>query len=102
MQDQLDLFPDASVPYQTHSATSHAAAREIKPKAATRRQKVYAYLADRGAAGATDEEIQIALEMNPSTQRPRRIELIRLGRVIDSGERRETTSGRKATVWRAR
>jgi DNA-binding IclR family transcriptional regulator len=49
--------------------------------------------------GLTDEEMQRQLEMNPSTQRPRRIELARRGLVVDAGTRR-TASGRMATVWR--
>jgi transcription initiation factor IIE alpha subunit len=49
--------------------------------------------------GLTDEEMQLRLEMNPSTQRPRRIELARRGLVVEAGTRR-TASGRMATVWR--
>ena len=50
--------------------------------------------------GLTDEEMQRLLEMNPSTQRPRRIELARRGLVVECGTRR-TASGRMATVWKA-
>lgn len=63
------------------------------------RARVYAALLARGAFGATDEELQIALGMNPSTERPRRIELVERGRVRDSGARRLTRSGRRAVVW---
>jgi len=49
--------------------------------------------------GLTDEEQQRLLGMNPSTQRPRRIELARRGLVVEAGTRR-TASGRMATVWR--
>jgi transcription initiation factor IIE alpha subunit len=49
--------------------------------------------------GLTDEEMQTRLEMNPSTQRPRRIELARRGMVVEAGTRR-TSSGRMAVVWR--
>jgi hypothetical protein len=51
------------------------------------------------AAGMTDEEQQAALAMNPSTQRPRRIELVRRGLVVEAGTRK-TSSGRMAAVWR--
>jgi hypothetical protein len=51
--------------------------------------------------GLTDEQMQTYLGMNPSTQRPRRIELVRSGLVVDSGFKRPTRSGRDATVWRA-
>ncbi|NBW23185.1 MAG: hypothetical protein EBR82_86100, partial [Caulobacteraceae bacterium] len=49
--------------------------------------------------GLTDEEMQTRLGMNPSTQRPRRIELVRRGLVVECGTRR-TASGRMAVVWR--
>jgi transcription initiation factor IIE alpha subunit len=49
--------------------------------------------------GLTDEEMQTRLGMNPSTQRPRRIELARRGLVVEAGTRK-TASGRMATVWK--
>jgi hypothetical protein len=48
----------------------------------------------------TDEEMQVRLEMNPSTQRPRRIELVGMGLVVDSGTTRKTRSGRSAVAWK--
>jgi hypothetical protein len=42
------------------------------------------------------------LGMNPSTQRPRRIELCQRNLIVDSGTTRLTTSGRKAVVWKAK
>jgi predicted ArsR family transcriptional regulator len=50
-------------------------------------------------AGATDEEIAAALGLNPSTARPRRIELARRGLIVEAGTRK-TASGRMAVVWR--
>ncbi|NDC96009.1 hypothetical protein EB077_11945 [bacterium] len=50
--------------------------------------------------GLTDEEMQTRLGMNPSTQRPRRIELARRGLVVTCGVRK-TSSGRNADVWKA-
>jgi transcription initiation factor IIE alpha subunit len=87
-----------TLPYQPHSATSRAAAGRMIPKAGTDREAVLALLV-RKPAGLTDEEIQHALGINPSTQRPRRIELVRDGKVRDSGRVRKTTSGRDAAVW---
>ena len=49
--------------------------------------------------GLTDEQIQQYLDMNPSTQRPRRGELVAAGMLLDSGQTRPTTSGRPAVVW---
>ena len=78
--------------------TSRAAARSIQRLAPTLRHQVFEFLRGR-PQGATDEEIQLALNLNPSTERPRRIELQRTGMVRDSGRKRRTTSGRLATVW---
>lgn len=63
--------------------------------------RIYQWLVRRGAYGATDEEMQQELGLNPSTQRPRRVELVRRGLVVDAGHRRATRRGREATVWRA-
>jgi hypothetical protein len=86
-------------PAQPHSPASIAAAEAIAAKAWTLRAQVYGHLRECGWMGATDEEIQLALGMDPSTQRPRRVELVRQGLVRDSGAKRETRSGREAGVW---
>lgn len=85
-------------PAQKHSQTSVDAAVSIKPATGALRTKVFDYIRQCGVTGATDEEIQTALGMNPNTQRPRRVELVGLGRIKPSGTR-VTTSGRKAAVW---
>ena len=77
--------------------TSRLAAESIKPTASTLRAKVYAYIRDSG--GATDDEVQVGLNMNPSTQRPRRVELVEACLVRASAVRRKTRSGREAVVW---
>lgn len=84
--------------YQAHSETSRAAAQDIQPTASTLRAKVLEFIADRGELGATDEEVQLALDMNPSTQRPRRVELAERGLIEKRGQR-PTRSGRQAVVW---
>ena len=79
------------------SATSAAAADSLDGKTLNALQRrVYEFICRRPS---TDEEIANELEMNPSTVRPRRIELARRGLVVESGTRR-TSSGRMATVWR--
>lgn len=88
-------------PAQAHSATSVSAGESMEPRAGTLRGRVLDYIRECGATGATDEQIQIALGMNPSTQRPRRIELVRGSHIYDSGMTRPTLSGHAATVWRA-
>ena len=98
--EQLDF----SAPFQPASETSREAAKAIEGSGASLRAQLLAFLrleASQGWDGWTDEELQRVLPMNPSTERPRRIELVRLGLVEDSGEKRRTASGRLATVWRA-
>jgi len=89
------------LPFQNHSETSKLAAEEACSMARTLRERVYREIAARGQVGATDDELQVSLAMNPSTQRPRRIELVTACRVQDSGVKRKTRSGRLAVVWRA-
>lgn len=85
--------------YVSHSPASSQAAVAIEDRAGTLRRKVRDYLLNCGADGATDQEIQAALQMDPNTQRPRRIELVEARKVLDSGKQRKTLSGRAATVW---
>ena len=91
-----DLFDP---PAQRHSETSLGAAEAIRPSAASLRMKVLGFIVARGGDGATDPEIQAALRMEGSTQRPRRIELVDAGLVKDSGRTRKSASGRACVVW---
>lgn len=91
------LFDDP--PAQQHSPTSVAAAEAIAPVAATLRRLVLEAIAVAGADGLTDEEVIQKTGIQPSTARPRRIDLVRAGLVRDSRQTRKTTSGRSATVW---
>lgn len=94
----LPLFNQAP-PAQSHSRTSVDAAASIDSTTLTRLHRlVLEYLRSR-PEGATDEEIASGLGLNPSTERPRRIELARRGLVIEAGVRK-TASGRNANVWR--
>jgi len=88
----------ARAPSVNGSITSAAAADSLDATTLNAMQRrVLAYLEQHGPA--TDEEIATGLGMNPSTERPRRIELARAGLIAEAGTRR-TTSGRNATVWR--
>lgn len=88
-----------AAPSQSHSETSQDAARRIVPASVTLRARVLDSIRHAGSAGMTDDEIQTELKMNPSTQRPRRIELVAAGLVYDSLHTRPTASGREAVVW---
>lgn len=93
--DEPTLF---DLPYQHHSDTSRAAAMEAMADAPTWRGRVLRLLRE-AEGGLTDEEIQARLHMNPSTERPRRIELVNFGLVKDSGATKTTRSGRAAVIW---
>jgi hypothetical protein len=93
----LRLLP----PAVESSRTSLAAADAIQGRAASLRAQVLALL-QRHPEGLTDEAMQDALGMQGSTQRPRRVELVGLGLVVDSGRTAKTKSGRSASLWVAR
>ncbi len=79
-------------------ATSQQAYARIQGNMHNLRGQVFDFIRDWN--GSTDDEIQVGLEMNPSTERPRRGELFAQGLIEDSGTRRKTQSGRLAIVWR--
>ena len=94
----LPLFAKPA-PAQQHSITSMRAADSLDATTLNRlHRQVLAFLEAR-PDGATDEEMQAGLGMNPSTQRPRRIELARRGLIVKAGVRK-TRSNRNADVWR--
>jgi hypothetical protein len=82
------------------SVTSAQAADSLGPATLSALQRRVLALLEATPDGLTDEEMQTRLGMNPSTQRPRRIELVRRGLVVECGTRR-TASGRMAVVWSA-
>lgn len=99
MSESLDLFSYCP-PAQYRSPTSVEAAVKVEPRAGTLRRRVLDFL--RSVDGATDDEMQVALDMNPSTQRPRRVELVAAGWVRDSGTKRRTRGDCDAVVWTAK
>lgn len=87
-----------TAPYQPHSPESRAAAADLSSsKLGALQLRVLEEIHRTG--GSTDEEIAHALGMNPSTARPRRIELERRGLIRKAGHGRRTSSGRQAAVW---
>lgn len=99
MQDTLfDLEQQAPPPF-SNDTTSREAAESIRQDASVLRELVYRDIRQSGARGRTDEEIQDALGLSGNTERPRRWELAKADRIVESGERRLTRSGRRAAVW---
>ena len=79
--------------------TSSLALASIQPCAATLRQRVWDCMLSKGIHGLTDDEGQAILGIEGSTYRPRRQELREAGKCCQSGEIRDTRSGRSAVVW---
>jgi hypothetical protein len=96
MQTAVDA-PAAKV-RRDHPSTSHAAAAHVLGRSGSMRRRVFALLTEH-PEGLTDEQIQQWLEMNPSSERPRRVELVDAGLVQASGRQRRISSGLLATVW---
>jgi len=94
----MPLFTQRA-PSVNGSITSAKAADSLGPATLNAMQRRVLELLQATPDGLTDEEQQRLLGMNPSTQRPRRIELARRGLVVEVGTRR-TASGRMAMVWR--
>lgn len=99
---QIPLPYNGEPPAQSHSPTSVLAADSIKPRIGPMHQRILAFLEGVGPRGATDEEMQLYMDMNPNTQRPRRRELELAGLIVQAAETRQTKSGRAAVVWRRR
>lgn len=96
MNGDLTLF-DPAPPAQAHSPTSVAAAGKAARATPTQRQRVLDWLSANGPA--TDEQIADALGLNPSTERPRRVELVRAGAVVPAPGTGRTRAGRHAARW---
>jgi len=100
--DESDLFGyslyGGKPPSQKHSDTSRAAADRIKKRIGPLHAEIIKFLTA-NPRGATDEEMQDAIPMPANTQRPRRVELTQMGRVVDSSHRKLTESKREAVVW---
>lgn len=95
------------VPYRgraphNKTATSEAAALEIEPQRGTLQWEVWRFVKQRGAYGATRQEISAGTGIAENTVRPRVNELLALGPLVETDETRPTTSGRQARVLRAR
>jgi hypothetical protein len=78
--------------------TSAAAAHSVATIANTVRGRVLGFIRDRGEQGATDDEVEEALDLRHQTASARRRELYLLGEIRPIGER-HTRSGRRAKVW---
>ncbi len=98
MTEQLDILKPHT--YSGKTSTSRRAAANALGKSGTNRYRVMLTIANTGNVGATDDELQALLSMSGNTQRPRRVELAKLGYVRPSGrERLVNGTNNTATVW---
>jgi hypothetical protein len=79
--------------------TSDEAAESLKPDAGRLRLLVLENIIEAGSRGRTCDEIEQLTELPHQTASARVYDLHRAKRIVDSGTRRETRSGRKAIVW---
>ena len=80
-------------------ATSIAAKIKAEPRLSSRRAMIYLYLRDQQEKGATDQEMQKALNMSGDTLRPTRGSLLKDGLIYDSGKIRKNENGNECIVW---
>lgn len=94
--NQLVLsYPE--VPGHKRQDTSAAAAMAMESSAGTIRSRCLRCLDGRDL---TADEVADILNLSILTVRPRMTELLRMGKIEDSGLRRFNASGKKAIVWK--
>ncbi len=94
--DKLKLPVAANAPAQE----SRAAPKPVPPAGVPHKQIIMAAF-HAAPVGLTDEEGSDLTGIRMSGYGPRRLELVRAGKLVDSGERRPTKSGLSAIVWRS-
>jgi hypothetical protein len=102
-QGELPLLISGISP-DTHDSSASAAA-SVDDTRATQRAQVRAAIVRAGAAGRTDDELQLELGLDGSSERPRRWELWKLDLICirrdaeGKAVRRLTRTKRSAVVW---
>jgi transcription initiation factor IIE alpha subunit len=91
-------FEDKTLTGRSHPRTSFAAANKALPRSGTQRRAVYDAIAN-ARRGLTDDEIVSLLGLSPNSVRPRRVELVGSGLVVDSGRTRENDLGNQCIIW---
>jgi MoxR-like ATPase len=91
------MFTKRPLTGRNHPVTSYQAAQLVMPRAGSQRARIVELLR---TYDATTEEISEALELRIQSAGPRRLELEAEGWLEDSGQRRPTSSGADAIVYR--
>lgn len=79
-----------------HGDTSHDAAAKVLGRTGSGRRRILTLL---GYGPLTDDELAAWANLSPNTVRPRRVELVQLGYVKDSGERAVNAHGNRCVLW---
>jgi hypothetical protein len=104
---QHRLVAEQGAAYRGHppavsgSDTSEGAAESMDQHAGRLRERVYELIEMAGQVGRTCDELEAATGLVHQTCSARVTELKHAGRIVDSGLRRRTRTGRGATVWTA-
>jgi hypothetical protein len=93
-------YPDT--PGYSNPTTSKAAADGMKPTAPALRTRIVSELQVRADFGATCDELEQAFDLPHQTVSARIRELALGEKIVDSGNKRPTRSGRAAIVWHAK
>jgi predicted ArsR family transcriptional regulator len=93
-----DLFTYPHAPGFKARDTARDSAEAMKPRAPTIRDRILGLLTP--AFQCTPDEAADILGISILSVRPRFSELEKMGKIVDSGERRRNESGHKAIVWR--
>jgi len=86
-------------PHARGSDTSKAAADSVEAETPRLRGMVLDVILRARSTGLTCDEAEVILGMRHQTISARFRELAKIGSIQDSGRRRPTRSGRRATVW---
>lgn len=95
--EHADRYPSA--PGFKDRDTSRKAADSMAKVAPDLRARCLTLVRALGARGTTADNAARLLNADVLSIRPRFTELLREGKIKDSGERRANASGRKAKVW---
>jgi predicted transcriptional regulator len=82
--------------------TSRAANRSVEHVKPLFRERLLDMIRAANEHGVTCDELEAISGLRHQTASARVNELAKVGSIVDSGTKRTTRSGRKATVWRAK
>lgn len=91
------VFP--TLPHAKGSDTSKAAAESMRPHAGGLRERVFNCVKHAGKIGITCDALEVLLALTHQCCSARVNELRNAGRIVDSGRRTSTRSGRAAAIY---